>query len=61
MTDRTDIPPKGGRDPVPAAKPAATPPRPARFDPATLGRGGRAGPKGPKGRPIPLPGKSRGR
>ena len=40
--------------------PQAAPPRRG-FDPASLGPKGPSGPKGPKGRPLPLPGKSRGR
>ncbi len=63
MTDKPTFHPKPGRIDLPRL-----PGRPIRatttrcgFDPASLGGHGPRGPKGPKGRPIPLPGKSRGR
>lgn len=61
MIDRSILPPWLRRTEGP--RPHAAPGLPARrgFDPATLGGARPTGPKGPKGRPIPLPGKSRGR
>ncbi len=63
MTDKPTFPPKPGRIALPLDRvslPKAIPPRRG-FDPARVGGPGPSGPKGPKGRPIPLPGKSRGR
>jgi hypothetical protein len=63
MTDKPTFHPKPGR--LDAARFVAQPSRmlPHRggFDPASLGQRVPNGSKGPKGRPIPLPGKSRGR
>ncbi len=61
MTDKP-IHPKPGRTPparlsATLSKPA---PRKGGFDPSTQGHWA-GGPKGPKGKPVPLPGKSRGR
>jgi hypothetical protein len=62
MTDKPTVHPKPGRaDPLRLSDALSkTPPRRS-FDPASLGRHGPKGPKGPKGKPMPLPGKSRGR
>ena len=49
-------------DPVrPTMPPSKGAPHRGGFDPASLGPKGPGGPKGPKGKPMPLPGKSRGR
>ena len=63
MTDKPTFHPKPGRiDFVRPAKPSHwVLPHRAGFGPGALGGHLPNGPKGPKGRPIPLPGKSRGR
>lgn len=63
MTDKPTFHPKPGRI-EPTRLSAPLPKLGAHrggFDPAQLGSKGPKGPTGPKGRPMPLPGKSRGR
>jgi hypothetical protein len=62
MTDKPTFHPKPGRiEPARlGAAPSKPAPRKGGFDPGKQGHW-TGGPKGPKGKPVPLPGKSRGR
>ena len=62
MTEKPMFHPKpGAPSPARGSLTLAAPAPKRGFDPASLGRRGPSGPKGAKGKPLPLPGKSRGR